>query len=307
MDQRFQLTRLRRIIVMLVILVVSTEVSLRLIVGLGDPPRYRADPEIEYLMVPGEYSRFGNRYFINSAHMRSDEFSREVDESSEVKLLVLGDSVVNGGSLTDQSKLATELIPALALRSGLGYVRAFNVSAGSWGPANLLAYVRRFGTFGCSKAIVFVNTDDYRDTPTFSPLGPEQPTSKPMSALLDLLQNYGMRMFTRPRSTIDPSDGVTTVREFSQLLDELQTRGVQCAVAFHPKRSELEVGSTDDSVWFEAIARSKGVQICSTGPLLLASVRQGLNPYRDDIHPNDLGQSVLAQAIIDCIGSAPCQ
>ena len=49
-----------------------------------------------------------------------------------------------------------------------------NIAAGSWGPPNILAYLRRFSFFDADVVVIVLNSPDYADAPTFEPLGPRR-------------------------------------------------------------------------------------------------------------------------------------
>ena len=150
------------------------ELGARWILGLGDPPLTVRDPEIEYLFAPNQdVRRFGNRVVYNNVSMRSaDRWSMAKERPEELRVLVLGDSVINGGALTDHARLATTIAQETLDRPARP-VRVGNVSAGSWGPENLLAYVERFGLFDADLAVVVLSTHDLRDVRTFpDDLGP---------------------------------------------------------------------------------------------------------------------------------------
>ncbi len=139
------MTRRRRFILsciaMVLALVAIAEVGLRYFTGLGNPPQLVAHPTIEYLYEPSRtYWRRGNRISFNRHSMRSDDFPPEKADGREFRLLVLGDSVVNGGAQSDQDALATEMVRDELARDLGRPVVVGNVSAGSWGPPNLLAY-----------------------------------------------------------------------------------------------------------------------------------------------------------------------
>src|SRR5712675_1333967 len=92
---------------------VGGELVARYVVGLGDPPLYQLDPEVEYLLVPSRsYRRLGNRFEVNSHSMRSPEFPGAKTSKDELRVLVVGDSIVNGGARLDQADLATERLRA---------------------------------------------------------------------------------------------------------------------------------------------------------------------------------------------------
>jgi hypothetical protein len=274
------------------------EFSLRFLVGLGDPPLYQLDPTVEYLMAPGSYKRFGNTVFVNSAHMRSPESSIQRASSNERRVLVIGDSVVNGGSLTDQANLATELMPHIAEQRGWkSPLRVCNVSAGSWGPGNLLAFVRKFGSFGCDDAVIVLNSADLLDVPTFTELGPEQPTVRPSFAIEELFLNYGRRIFRGAAAELPSSDADSARQSLQELLDLLSASGSRCRILFHPTRQELAAGLEQ----FRGEAAQGDVPWCSSASRFREAQARGEDPYRDDIHPSALGQAALAEAIIDCL------
>lgn len=107
-------------------------------------------PTAEYVYRPGWIVPFlGAACWVNGYHQRSPE-------RDEVDVLVLGDSVVAGGNV-NEGETATALLEA---SSGL---RVANIACDSWGPENLLAYVRAFGTFGASRAFVVVSNHDAGD------------------------------------------------------------------------------------------------------------------------------------------------
>ena len=122
------------------------EISARTYLGLGDPPLTIRDFSIEYMFAPSRcYRRFGNSICYNQWSMRSDDFASIKTNSIEKRVLVMGDSVINGGALTDQKDLATTLLQQRLSDCLQVPVVVGNVSAGSWGPGNILAYTRRYG------------------------------------------------------------------------------------------------------------------------------------------------------------------
>ena len=109
--------------------VVAGEVVARFVLGMGDPPLYKADPEIEYLPLPSRtYSRFGNTLSFNSSSMRSPEFPARKTDERELRVMVLGDSIVHGGNPTDQADLATTKLPGM-LGERLGWIQAIGAVA----------------------------------------------------------------------------------------------------------------------------------------------------------------------------------
>ena len=171
--------------------VAFAEVLSRYYLGLGTPPLSVAHPTIEYMFKPNqEVTRFGNRFVINRYGMRTDDFPAQ-KRPGELRIMVYGDSVVNGGNLTDHAGLATTMLRReLEARTGRDVVVG-NISAGSWGPGNWLAYAREYGFFGADMIVLVISSHDSGDVPTFQPLDPAtHPTESPVSAFWEGIERY---------------------------------------------------------------------------------------------------------------------
>ena len=175
------------------VLLGAAEISARMGLGLGDPPLSIADDKIEYLFAPNqECHRFGNRIRYNDVSLRNDYDSSVLTNGGKV-VLMLGDSVLNGGVLTDQDRLAT-VVAERALRAQGRDVRILNCSAGSWGPVNCAEYVRKYGDFGASQVWMLLNPGDLWDVPDYTPIvgTASFPDKKPISAAWELAGRYGI-------------------------------------------------------------------------------------------------------------------
>lgn len=294
------------VILALVGLGAFSELTLRYFVGLGDPPLSLRDPQIEYLFAPSKcYNRFGNTVCFNQWSMRSDDFGSSKATAEEKRILVLGDSVVNGGALTDQERLATTMLQRDLSSAIHNPVRVGNISAGSWGPANMLAYTRKFGWFEADLAFLVVSSHDLHDVPTFAiELGPDTPEKAPLLALQEFFVRYGGRYlsFLRagPPSTNTPvgTDPDNRGPEALQaLLNEAKTHVPHVFLLLHPTQPELVNGYDEHGRQIEQISERSGVM-----PLPMTRVLSsfGARAYRDDIHLNDLGQQAYYTAM-SCI------
>lgn len=291
--------------VILLLLFVSGELYARYIVGLGDPPLTIIDDKVEYLFAPKQTRhRFGNTIKYNSKSMRSAE-----PPSAEIKnitrVLVLGDSVVNGGVLTDQNNLATEIVSTdLGSKYWIG-----NISAGSWGPANIHAYIKKFGWFNADVAIFVFSTHDLLDLPEFrSSYGDDFPTSSPISALWEGVTRYLPRYVPSIKAVLGNTIGEPTVRysdteritfgaeQLRSLLTDAKSNVQKVIVLVHPTEQELnQPNSTGRDDLIETIIQS-GAVVYDVNNLGLLS----RSDYRDDIHLNDKGQK-LYSLIIECL------
>lgn len=179
----------------------ALEAGLRLFAGFGSPLIYIADEEIGYLLAPSQRTRrFGNRIEINEYSMRSPAVA---PTAPALRVLLLGDSVANGGWWTDQGEtISAMLARQLSLLAAEGgkippsaspSVEVLNASANSWGPRNELAYLQRFGTFEARAVVLLINTDDlFATAPTSLPVGRDRnyPDRKPPLALAEVFSRY---------------------------------------------------------------------------------------------------------------------
>lgn len=286
----------------LLVLTFGLELGLRTLAGLGDPPELQTDRDLQYLFVPSRsYERFGNHIEYNEWSMRSGPMPQRKRVKSELRILVLGDSVINGGALTDQSELATELL-ASELNTALQRpVAVGNISAGSWGPENLLAYVERYGTFEADVALVVVSSHDSFDM-IDGPRVLPRPRSGPLRGLRELLFDYAPRYLALFRASPEAPPKPPTEQQrrvamsaFSQLIFRLAQEVASVAVVLHHEREELNAPGLE---LLRETAREHRVGVIDLGPRFAQAVARGSAPYRDKIHPNALGQQLLADALI---------
>lgn len=181
-------------VVVVGLLTVVLEVVLRT-AGFGNPLIYIADEQIGYLLAPNQRTRrFGNRIEINEYSMRSKPIQKSLP--STLRVLLLGDSIANGGWWTDQVNTISSLMMhslALATTENFQNVEVLNASANSWGPRNELAYLQRFGSFNALVVVLLINTDDlFATAPTSLPVGRDRnyPDCKPVLALVEVFNRY---------------------------------------------------------------------------------------------------------------------
>jgi hypothetical protein len=286
---------------------IAGEVVARVVLGLGDPPLFQADPEIEYLPLPGRsYNRFGNVVSFNSYSMRSPEFPARKTDARELRVMVLGDSVVNGGAPTDQADLATTKLPAMLTAALTRPAVVGNISCGSWGLPNVLAYVKRHGLFQADAAVIVVNADDAYDVPSFAPLGIELPTRSPISALVEGYTLYAPKAFRYhvlgEREGPKPPPPAEARRQALGALESLiaaaRAANARPLVVYHFKLSELEAGRPEPGYeQFRGVATRAGVRFIDTREEMLKLINERHIGYRDNIHPDVAGQAALAEIL----------
>ena len=309
----------RRLIVAAVVVVallLIAEVGLRLAFGFGRPVLFEADPEMEYVAQPSQdLDRNGVRVFINSDRMRSDELARP-KPADEFRVLVIGDSVVNGGAHIDQSDLASELLkerladePFVAGRR----VMTANISQGSWGPGNMQAFLARFGTFEADAIVVVLSDHDafdarYREGQR--PVGSYSlPDRNPLALTEAALKVwYRLRPTAAPPTAQEREDAEAAAAErvrpdLARLLTTLGDAGVPIAIVLHAERDETGETMKGKTLLREAIAPFDFVVI-DDGDDFRAAREAGGTPWRDVIHPSAEGQAVLADVLADALRRA---
>jgi hypothetical protein len=180
----------RKVIFSFFFLLLFIELILRFGYGFCSAPLYIKDPDYEYIYAPNQtVKRFGNTIKTNSLSMRSDELS----PADSLVMLLIGDSVVNGGSLTNNKDLASTLLES-DLAKELGRpVRVLNISAGSWGPDNAFAYLKKHGIFGAKVIGLVASSHDAYDVMTHHEqvgIDPNLPDKQYKLALSELWNRY---------------------------------------------------------------------------------------------------------------------
>ncbi|MCP4309291.1 MAG: hypothetical protein GY788_31340 [bacterium] len=293
---------------LLLVSFVLGEVAARYGIGLGTPPLSIVHPKIEYMFSPNQLLyRFHKFHLYNEYGMRSVNMS-VVKQPKRV--LVFGDSVLNGGSLTDHADLATTLATGSDTFFG-------NVSAGSWGPANMRAWIDEFGFLGADTVILLLSSHDLEDIPSFLPLDPRtHPTRRPISALVEGVQRYLSKYLCAVLSenpTSDPSNAsvkTTTTRtdagvaEINALVDRVAVADKRLCLILHQTQKELRTAPAASLGVIEKLFAARGIPVLDFATALSEAQTSRIKVYRDDIHINPVGQQLLSNYLIRCANIA---
>lgn len=306
---------IRWLIGCVLVVLIAAELLVRFGIGLGDPPLWSLDPKIEYLAKPGDHKRFGNRVQYNDYSMRSDDFSEIKSDPEEIRILVVGDSVVNGGNYIDQSDLATEIARDILEEKLDRPVVIGNVSAGSWGPRNQLEYLRRFGTLDADLVILVSHTGEVDDVPTYDvQLGVTytKVDTKPLLALQEFFGRYVVQFFQQftprdPESVRNQGDRngefEFSTRPDMEAIDDLVTdSGADFRILLHPRGRELNGNTPPRAEAIEALARERDIPLIKLDERYRFELAIGNQIYMiGDIHLNERGQELLAKGIVDTV------
>lgn len=291
---------------------ITGEIFARYYLGIGDPPLSVKHPTIEYMYKQNQdVYRFGNHIIVNQYGMRTVPFAQQ-KENGAFRIMVFGDSVINGGNLTDHSDLTTSLIQESLANAGHKHPIVGNISAGSWGPGNWLAYAKEYGFFDSDIVVLVISSHDYADNPTFQPLNRNtHPTEKPVSALLEGIERYLPRYFPQfginknTGETDHPSEEVNErgaqrgIDDLKSFLELAKQQSKTVLVLQHLEKSEIDKHAP--IVGYQRImvaCKQLNISPISLEPYFRRSIERGTNPYRDNVHPNKVGQQLIAEAII---------
>ncbi len=299
----------RNIVILLgVLLLVGIELIARFYFGLGDPPLSVADPELDYIFAPNQKcQRFGNSLFYNSFSMRSER-NPKLRNKGKRRVILCGDSVVNGGALTDQDELASSLLDQKMRETDMG--DAWNVSAGSWGPMNYAAYFLKYGTFDATDLIIVLSAHDLWEDDPREDAGKivgtrSYPSKKPIFAFWEAIDRYFVPKLlinerVKPSSKFDletcliqKEDLKKKNLEACRYLFSLPIKNKK--VILHRRRDEwTEANIPEGERAFRDISMSYSV------PVFLLRLN-AVEDYRDVIHLNKHGQKRLYTLLLDII------
>ena len=293
-----------KILFSVLLIFTSIELFLRHYFGFCDALLYQSNDKYEYIAQPNQDRyRFGAHILYNSYSQRNEE-----PDSTKIKILGLGDSVLFGGTWMDQDSLATTLF---SQETGM---QMLNISAGSWGPDNCTAYLKEKGTFDAHAMILVCSSHDAYDVMSFFPVVgnfPTYPDKQYSLAICELIDRYviprGKMIFAKYSAKLDPDAAVVKAAQhnsvakksqiFNSGFDQLKMIADSLRIPFgiylHAEIGELQRGAYNDM----------GQQICQWAETNQIPLMKGLKNgetaemYKDIIHFNEKGQRHLANCL----------
>ena len=284
-------------------LLAAIECMLRWGYGFCNALLYQSSDQYEYIAQPNQdRHRFGARLLTNSYSQRSKE-----PDSTKTSILGCGDSIIFGGGWIDHDSLATTLF---SNETGL---QMLNISCGSWGPDNCVAYLKEKETF-CAKAMVLVcSSHDAYDGMTFTPVvgvWANYPDKQYKLAIWELIDRYlipYIKVMTQTKHYADPDAEVEKKAADRQVIkkspyftkgfDDLKQMTDSLHIPFwiylHAEQGEVKAGRYNEM----------GQQIVmwadSAHVKLIDGIKEGERPemYHDAIHFNERGQRHLADVL----------
>jgi len=292
----------------LVILTGLTEVSLRLLFGLGNPIVVTPDAACSYIEAPNQHTyRFFHEVDINQYGMRSDAFAPHPSPGT-LRIMFVGDSVAYGTSQVGQQYIFTQLLrrdlPSIVHHP----VEVLNASASGWAIDNELSYIRSRGIFNSALVLLVLNNGDVSQPPAVIQGGLSQDTTydHPKTAIGELWSRY-LKFKLRgllPRRRKDQGDAahmsdqidiranLLRLAEFQQLVTDAHAR---LAIVYLPFRSNLPNGAATAEAILHQWSAAHHV------PLFDLSATEESQPTRaitlDGAHFNVRGNRLVAQGV----------
>jgi lysophospholipase L1-like esterase len=287
-----------------VVFTAGLELILRKVWGFGDMVLFQSDDQFEYIAQANQDRfRFGNRSLYNEYSMRSEPIRKD----EPCIILGFGDSVINGGVLTDHDSLATSIVED-QLSNGS---RFLNISAGSWGPDNCAGYLQKFGGFNAKMIVLFVSSHDAHDNMTFErTVGYHEsyPNKQYPMALIEVFAKYLIPRLVNKFQGDNISDplminknGIGFNSGFEYFSKYTKEHDIPFLICLHLEKQEV-ADSQFNSQGEEILSYCKANNI-----KVITGLEIGENDsyYRDDIHLNEKGQKLWARALLTEIKNTP--
>jgi hypothetical protein len=246
--------------------------------------------------------------------MRADDFPPQKSRPNELRVLVVGDSIVYGGVRIDQSQIDTEILKRDLQDKLKVPVVVGNASAKSWGPPNELAFLKRFGTLDADVVILELSSHDYADAPTFVPvvgISADYPNKKPLLAMADLIETYVLPRYFHFHQTpagVDKTliNTAQSERDIAECRDAeraffsyARTHHAKVVLVQHLSLPELTAAYQVGYYANQEVAKEENVPYLDDGDQLRDELKSAHDPFNsgDALHLNRLGQVVLAHTL----------
>ena len=224
-------------------------------------------------------------------------------EDSSTKILGFGDSVINGGAVTEHDSLATSILSDTLSKISHSNFQFLNISAASWGPDNCFAYLKKHGDFNAKRIILFVSSHDAYDNMEFRKLvgvSTSYPDQQYKLAIYELLDRYLLpRLFKNYHEELAINE-TNLVKPFNPGFESFHQYALEKQIPFtlylHAEVSELkEQKYNQEGQDIIKFAKANNIEIIEDLHQL------SLDDYRDHIHLNTKGQRSMAMLVLPSI------
>jgi hypothetical protein len=298
--------RLVKILILVFVCFVVSEISLRVVLGLGNPVLITPDSACNYVLKPNHnIYRFFAHTRVNRDSMRSDDFAPTRPQGT-LRLMFVGDSLTYGTSRVDQKQIFTEILhrdlPSVVRRP----VEVLNASAGAWAPSNELSYMRSRGVFNADIVLWVVNDGDLEQSrSTIAEVGDDLPARPPALALGELWSRFIKPRLVHWKGRQDAGDSVNpnagaTIQHNLAIFDEgnalVEAHGARLVMIYLPFRGDIPQTSANAQTILHEWTSKNHVPILD---LTLAEQAYPASEINLDqgVHFNAKGNTIVADAI----------
>lgn len=296
--------KIRSIGLIIALLLILLEFSLRIFLGLGNPPLFEVDKDIGYYYKANQnLRRFGNRIYYNQYHQRSDELM----EKPAYRILIIGNSVTDGGAIIDQKDTISEILER-KLNQYLGRKgEVLNASAKAWSIENKYEYIKKFGIFDSDIVIVQLSNRDIAQAKTPSAVvgSLDFPSHRSLLAISELYRRYLIPRLlkTESENIYFKSSNKDKFSENLQILEKMieyiKISDKKILILLMPQRKELDK---------EILLKERKILAGSLDKKNIKYInfmdkKYGLQKkyFRDDSHLNIKGDSTVANILFEYI------
>ncbi|MEA5421294.1 SGNH/GDSL hydrolase family protein [Spirulina sp. CCNP1310] len=294
------------------IVILLMELGLRWGFGFGNPVLSMADEATGYRFQPNQrVVRFGHEVIYNAYSQRSSPVVSP-KPADQLRILMTGDSVLNGGTPTDQEEIITEILQTRLTAKGIN-AQVLNASAGSWGIGNQWGYLRKFGRFESDLLILQIGSHDLiQPTSKGDRVGVDfnYPDHRPLLAFQEVWQRYFYPPMAKrwgwplPGEIPAPQDidaqWQENRRQLRAILDWSRQQNLPVWVLFVPYRVEvipepLEPFYGEEFLTFLAAENIPVINLHQHWQTVPPAEVEGY--YRDSVHLTPVGNKAVAIAL----------
>lgn len=291
--------KIKWMVCVIIILIIALELCLRLI-GFTNAVLYKNDKYCGYRMVENQdIHRLGNHIITNEFSMRSKPL-----KNGEDRILVLGDSVVNGGSQIDHEELATTLVENTLQHSYGNSIRVLNMSTGGWGIDNCMGIIEEYGDFDCKVMVLVLNSHDLIGKKNENEIAGRVKNFPDHQYVFGIQELFDRYLIPRIKSQIGISEDVdatnTSVGNEQSIgweffLNYAEENQIPLIVYLHATQYEESIGDyTDNGKKIIELVKNKSELVCDVTVM-------NDSDYLDFIHLNVAGQEKMSQLLFEVL------
>ncbi len=288
--------KLLKLSLLLLSIVIVSEIILRFGVDIGDRPLYDEDEWCEYKLQKNQnITRFHNTYQTNEYGMRS----HAVSQKDKRRILLFGDSVLNGGSKVDQEDLMSSVLEKKINNLYESQIGVYNISAGSWGPENAYNFLEHYVDFKLDMIVLVFSSHDYHDNMHHRKVVGEQPAwpnKQSLTAIGDLWSNFLIPkikdVFGSRYDYLEGFDDSAVNPGWDKFINYAKTNDVPLVVYHHLDIQELQTGEL-----FESGIQLKEKIISNEVTYLSGFDVEEESYYLDNIHLNSEGHQKISSCL----------